>query len=166
MIWQYFLNELKKEDIKLDLSDSILIHGGGWKKLESEKITRDQFRQALYDSCSISDIHDYYGMVEQTGCIYMECEYGHLHTSVFSDVIIRRPDDFSIADVGETGIIEVVSSIPESYPGHVLLTEDIGRIVYDDGCKCGRKGKCFEIHGRIRHAELRGCSDTYAAEHG
>ena len=31
-------------------------------------------------------IHDYYGIVEQTGCIYMECERGHLHASIFSDV--------------------------------------------------------------------------------
>lgn len=166
MIWQHFLKALKNEGLHLDLSDSILIHGGGWKKLASEMITREQFHQALFDACSISDIHDYYGMVEQTGCIYMECEYGYLHTSVFSDVIVRRPSDFSIAEEGETGIIEVVSSIPESYPGHVLLTEDIGSIVHKDGCKCGRKGKCFVINGRIRHAELRGCSDTYAAEHG
>lgn len=36
----------------------------------------------------------YYGMVEQTGCIYMQCEYGHYHASNYSDVLIRDPQDF------------------------------------------------------------------------
>ena len=112
--------------------------------------------------CGIRSIHDYYGMVEQTGTIYMECECGHLHTSVFSDVIIRRPYDFLEADVGEEGLVETVSILPKSYPGHVLLTEDCGTVLGVDDCPCGRKGKYFKISGRIKNAEIRGCSDTYA----
>ena len=112
--------------------------------------------------CGLCHIHDYYGMVEQTGCIYMECECGHLHASNFSDIIIRRPIDFSEANIGEDGIIQVVSTIPESYPGHSLLTEDEGRILGIDDCPCGRKGKYFKIHGRLKNAEIRGCRDTYA----
>lgn len=56
----------------------------------------------------------------------MECECGHLHASIFSDVIVRRPEDFSECKIGEKGMIQVVSTIPESYPGHSLLTEDEG----------------------------------------
>lgn len=92
----------------------------------------------------------------------MECEEGHLHAPVFSDVIIRRMKDFSVADFGEEGVIQVVSVLPESYPGHSLLTEDQGVILGEDDCKCGRKGKYFKINGRIKNAEIRGCSDTYA----
>jgi hypothetical protein len=103
-------------------------------------------------------------MVEQTGTIYMECRCGHLHTSAFSDVLIRRPKDFSLADVGEKGLIEVVSVLPSSYPGHVLLTEDEGMILGEDDCPCGLKGKYFKIEGRIKNAEIRGCSDTYASK--
>lgn len=167
MIWQHFYKELlrlKSEGISFDLSDGILIHGGGWKKLISEAVSHDEFHQRLKDVCGITHIHDYYGMVEQTGCIYMECECGHLHASVFSDVIVRRPKDFSEADVGETGIIQVVSTIPESYPGHSLLTEDEGAVLGADDCPCGRKGKYFRINGRLKNAEIRGCSDTYAAK--
>ena len=94
----------------------------------------------------------------------MECECGHLHASNFSDVIIRRPYDFSMADIGETGIIQVVSTIPESYPGHSLLTEDEGVVEGVDGCPCGRKGKYFKVIGRLKNAEIRGCSDTYATD--
>ena len=166
MIWQHFYKKLKESDYMPDLSKGILIHGGGWKKLVNEQVSPAEFKQCLNDVCSIpfGNVHDYYGMVEQTGTIYMECECGHLHTSAFSDVIIRRPYDFSIADKGEKGLIEVVSVLPESYPGHVLLTEDEGYIEGEDDCPCSRKGKYFKILGRIKNAEIRGCSDTYAAK--
>lgn len=167
MIWQHFYKELvraKEKEINFDLSNSILIHGGGWKKLASEAVNEEEFHKRLEDVCGLHDIHDYYGMVEQTGCIYMECECGHLHTSIFSDVITRRPIDFSECDIGEAGIIQVVSAIPESYPGHSLLTEDEGVVLGIDDCPCGRKGKYFKINGRLKNAEIRGCSDTYATK--
>ena len=164
MIWQHFYHELLRTGYKPDLSRGTIIHGGGWKKLISEAVSPEQFKQALKDACGIERVYDYYGMVEQTGTIYMECECGHLHTSVFSDVIIRRVKDFSIADIGEEGLIEVVSILPKSYPGHALLTEDSGIILGEDDCPCGRKGKYFKINGRIKNAEIRGCSDTYAAK--
>lgn len=167
MVWQHFYKELvrmKNEGIEFDLSNGVLIHGGGWKKLINEAVSQEEFKQRLTDVCGLSDVHDYYGMVEQTGCIYMECEHGHLHASIFSDVIIRNPMDFSECKVGEKGIIQVVSTIPESYPGHSLLTEDEGILLGEDDCPCGRKGKYFKIIGRLKNAEIRGCSDTYAAK--
>ncbi len=164
MVWQHFYKELVGHpEIKLDLSQGILIHGGGWKKLVGEAVSPEEFQRRLYDVCGLSDIHDYYGMVEQTGGIYMQCERGHLHASNFSDVLIRRSLDFSLADMGERGIIQVVSVLPRSYPGHSLLTEDEGAILGEDDCPCGRKGKYFKIFGRLNKAEIRGCSDTYAA---
>lgn len=166
MIWQHFYKQLLNSDYKPDLSKGVLIHGGGWKKLILESVSPEEFKYRLNSVCGINvnNVHDYYGMVEQTGSIYMECECGHLHASVFSDVIIRRPLDFGIAKIGEVGIIEVVSMLPQSYPGHVLLTEDEGAILGEDDCLCGRKGKYFRVNGRIKNAEIRGCSDTYAAK--
>lgn len=167
MVWQHFYKELvrlQQEGISFDLSKGILIHGGGWKKLVGEAVSPDEFHQRLKNICGLDAIHDYYGMVEQTGCIYMQCEYGHLHASIFSDVLIRRPIDFGLCPIGERGIIQVVSAIPESYPGHSLLTEDEGVLVGEDDCPCGRKGKYFKIFGRLKDAEIRGCSDTYAAK--
>lgn len=170
MVWQHFYKELlrlqRETGERLDLSNAVLIHGGGWKKLTSEAVLAEEFRDRLTAVCGLSDVHDYYGMVEQTGCIYMQCECGHLHASIFSDVLIRDPHDFSICPHGKKGLIQVVSSIPESYPGHSLLTEDEGVILGEDDCPCGRKGKYFQVLGRVKHAELRGCSDTYAAEQG
>ena len=167
MIWQHFYKELlrlKEKGISLDLSKGILIHGGGWKKLESEEVSREEFSNRLEQVCGLKEIYDYYGMVEQTGCIYMECECGYLHASIYSDVIIRKPLDFCVCGIGQPGIIQVVSTIPESYPGHSLLTEDEGILLGEDDCPCGRKGKYFKVIGRLKDAEIRGCSDTYAAK--
>lgn len=166
MIWQHFykkLEMLKREcNVKFDFSNGVLIHGGGWKKLVSEAITADEFKKTLTDVCGLQDIHDYYGMVEQTGSIYMQCSEGHLHASIFSDVIIRDERTLQVCPVGKKGIIQVVSAIPESYPGHSLLTEDEGVLLGEDDCKCGCKGKYFKVLGRLKNAEIRGCSDTYA----
>ena len=162
IIWQHFYKQMLEKEIKLDLSKAVLIHGGGWKKLVSESFSSDDFRKRLNSVCGINSVHDYYGMVEQTGSIYMECEKGHLHAPVFSDIIIRRPSDFSVAAIGERGIIQVLSILAHSYPGHSLLTEDEGILLGEDDCKCGRKGKYFKIVGRLKNAEIRGCSDTYA----
>jgi phenylacetate-coenzyme A ligase PaaK-like adenylate-forming protein len=163
MIWQHFYKELLKLGISYDLSRGILIHGGGWKKLANEAISSSDFRNRLNKICGIIRVHDYYGMVEQTGSIFMECEQGHLHASIFSDVIVRRSLDFSPVPFGERGIVEVLSLLPGSYPGHALLTEDEGVALGEDDCPCGRLGKYFKIFGRVKNAEVRGCSDTYTA---
>lgn len=64
-----------------------MVHGGGWKKLINEAVSKEQFKEGLKEVCGINSVHDYYGMVEQTGCIYMECEEGHLHASIYSDIL-------------------------------------------------------------------------------
>lgn len=162
LVWQHFYQELVKVDKKYNLSEAFLMTGGGWKKLETESISREEFKDKFAELCNVKHFLDHYGMVEQTGCIYAECEYGHLHASIYSDVITRRHEDFSPCDIGEKGIIQVVSVLPHSYPGHSLLTEDEGIILGEDDCPCGRKGKYIQIIGRMKSAELRGCSDTYA----
>ncbi|MFM7460705.1 MAG: acyl-protein synthetase, partial [Burkholderiales bacterium] len=88
------------------------------------------------------------------------CEHGHLHSSSFSEVIIRDPIDFRACGVGERGLIQLLSLIPHSYPGHSLLSEDLGEVTGIDNCPCGRRGKTFIVHGRVKNSEARGCSDT------
>jgi hypothetical protein len=114
------------------------------------------------DSTRISKVHNYYGMVEQTGSIYVECEMGFLHAPSFSDVIIRDHKTHKSKKNGVKGLIQLLSIIPKSYPGHSILTEDLGAIFGVDNCQCGRKGKYFKVYGRIKSAEIRGCSDTFA----
>lgn len=161
MIWQYVYRESIKKGIKLDFGNSILIHGGGWKKLKDEAVDSSIFNQLLHDQLGIREVHNYYGMVEQVGSIFVECSEGHLHTPQFADIIIRDTLTFEPLSHGRQGLIQVLSELPKSYPGHSLLTEDLGTIIGEDDCPCGWKGKYFAVAGRIPKAELRGCSDTF-----
>jgi hypothetical protein len=161
IIWEFFYKEIIKSKKKINLSNSILIHGGGWKKLDNEKISNNEFKSFLSKGLKIKNVHNYYGMVEQTGSIYLECEKGFLHTSIFNDVIIRDQTTLKPLKICEKGLVNVISLIPHSYPGHSILTEDLGQIYGEDDCKCKRKGKYFKIFGRVKRAEVRGCSDTY-----
>jgi hypothetical protein len=161
MIWEHFYKALRSSGQRLNLEKGIMLHGGGWKKLAEEAVSSAHFKESLKEVCSIKKVYNYYGMVEQTGSIYMECEQGRLHASIFSDIFIRRPADFSLCPAGERGLVQVVSLLPESYPGHSLLTEDIGEIIGEDDCPCGRLGKTFKIHGRAENAEVRGCRFSF-----
>lgn len=162
MIWKYVYQEAVAKGIKLDMGDSVLIHGGGWKKLQEEAVDADTFKKELRQQLGIQHVHNYYGMVEQVGSIFVECACGHLHTPNYADIIIRDPISFEPLSYGVQGLIQVMSVLPKSYPGHSLLTEDLGTILGEDDCPCGWKGKYFEVAGRIPKAELRGCSDTFA----
>lgn len=161
MIWEHFYRALAQAGKKLPLERGIMLHGGGWKKLLDQAVDNETFKQKLNDVCGIKKVFNYYGMVEQTGSIFMECECGRLHASIFSDVIIRDGKTFGVCPVGQRGLIQLVSLLPGSYPGYSILSEDEGEITGIDDCPCGRKGKTFKIYGRIKNAEVRGCSDTY-----
>lgn len=163
IIWQHVYRELKNAGQKLRCDRGVVIHGGGWKKLAAEAVTPEVYRLSLGEALGVSRVYDYYGMVEQTGSIFVECDSGRLHAPIYSDVLIRRPHDFSLAEFGEAGIIQLVSCLPASYPGHSILTEDVGVVLGEDDCPCGRCGKTLKVSGRLRNAEVRGCSDVYAA---
>lgn len=162
IVWQHLVEALEACGETLPLERGILIHGGGWKQLQSKAVSADEFKRRLQNVAGVARVHNYYGMVEQTGSIFVECEHGHLHASSWSDVIIRDPLDFSALPPGKPGLIQLLSVIPHSYPGHSLLSEDQGEIVGVDDCACGRHGTYFKVHGRIQNAETRGCSDTYS----
>ena len=77
------------------------------------------------------------------------------------DVLVRDPQTLALQPVGEPGLLQVLSALPQSYPGHSLLTEDLGVLLGEDDCPCGRPGRYFTVLGRQRGAEVRGCSDTF-----
>jgi hypothetical protein len=161
VIWEYLCQALQQAGRKLQI-DGVLIHGGGWKKLTSLAVDNATFKRTLDATCGISSVCNYYGMIEQTGSIFMECEQGVLHASIYSDVIVRDPVSFASLGAGHSGLLQLVSLLPTSYPGHSILTEDMGEILGVDDCPCGRKGRYFRVLGRAKNAEVRGCSDVHA----
>ncbi|MFI5494484.1 acyl-protein synthetase [Actinoplanes sp. NPDC051859] len=158
LVWLH-LYEVAREHA-LDLSNGILVHSGGWKKLVDQAVPPAEFRRRLRDDTGLTRMHNFYGMVEQIGTVFLEGPSGgSLHCPDFADVVIRNPHTWAEQPVGEPGLIEVVSTLPTSYPGHVLLTEDLGVL---DGIDDGDwPGKRFSVLGRLPRAEARGCSDTY-----
>lgn len=156
VVWKSLL---KLDNVKFDLKNSILIHGGGWKKIIDQNANKKNLNNLIKKKFNITNIHDYYGMVEQTGSIFFECEKGYFHTSFFSDIIIRNKY-FDKQKNKNIGLIQTISLIPTSYPGHSIITEDQGVIFGEDNCKCGRSGKYFKVLGRIPKSEIRGCGNV------
>lgn len=159
LIYEHFIKKINKKKIDKKLNNGILLHGGGWKKLENLNVTNKEFKNKLYSKLLINNVYNYYGMIEQTGSIFLECKCGFFVTSEFSDIFIRN-DKFNLAKKNEKGFIQLLSLLPTSYPGHNILTEDIGQIIDDKKCKCNIDGKKFLVHGRVAQAEIRGCSDV------
>jgi hypothetical protein len=162
MVWQYFLRRVA--DRGFDLSNGILVHSGGWKKLEQIKVSNAEFKRQLREGTGLGRVYNFYGMVEQVGSVYLEGEDGYLYAPNFADVIVRDPVTWEPAPAGTPGVIQVVSVLPTSYPGHSILTEDLGVVHGIDDGACGRLGKYFSVIGRVPKAELRGCSDTHASQ--
>ena len=47
LIWKNFLEELENKKLYFNLSNGILIHGGGWKKLINENISNVDFKKKI-----------------------------------------------------------------------------------------------------------------------
>ena len=162
MVWVNFYEKFK--DAGLNLENAVLIHSGGWKKMVEQAVDNAKFRASMAKSFRLTRIFNFYGMVEQLGSLFVEGPEGLLYPPNYSDVIIRCPNSWEPLPNGEEGIIQVLSLIPRSYPGHSLLTEDWGVIEAEDPGTDGYMGKGLRIIGRVAKAELRGCSDVIAAE--
>lgn len=158
-VWRIIERFTLEDKIRKFFSSSTLIHGGGWKKMATKGISKDHFIGQVRSSLGVTNVIDYYGMVEQVGSIFFECPFGYFHDTAFARVLIRNPYDFSLAVPGDSGLIQCLSVIPFSYPGHSILTEDLGvRAV--ESCACGSEFPGFLVQGRATAAEKRGCSDA------
>ena len=160
LVWETLLPACLKDG--LDLSNAILLHSGGWKHLAQHAVDNAAFRAAFAKGANLSRIINFYGMAELPGVIMAENENGLLYPPVFGDVLIRDPLTLEPLPKGKTGLVQVFSCVPHSFPGHALLTEDLGIIHSIDNGAQGWSGKGLQIIGRVPKAELRGCSDVIA----
>jgi hypothetical protein len=161
ILWNHLVKPLQAEGICLNLPKVRIFHSGGWKRLQDQAVEKTVFNEGLARlfGCSPDRIVDFYGMVESVGVIYPDCAAGNKHGPVFGDVIVRNPLTLEPVEAGEHGIVQVCSVLPTSFPGHLLLTEDMAQVIAYDGCPCGRRGISFRFAGRIPKAELRGCGN-------
>jgi hypothetical protein len=161
ILWEYFAKPLISNSISLRMPNVHILHSGGWKRLQDEAVDKKSFNRGLAQvfGCSADRVIDFYGMVENVGVIYPDCAEGNKHVPAFGDVIVRDPLTLEPVGAGKQGMIQVCSVLPTSFPGHLLLTEDLAEIVSHDGCRCGRRGTCFRFVGRVPKSELRGCGN-------
>ena len=162
VIWQHFVMPLQARGISLGMPNVRILHSGGWKRLEDQAVTRVAFARGVASvfGCAEARIVDFYGMVENVGIIYPDCEYGNKHVPAFAEVIVRDPLTLAPVKAGQQGLVQVCSVLPTSFPGFLVLTEDIGEIIHDEGCACGRRGTCFRFVKRVPKAEIRGCGNV------
>ena len=159
-IYQVLIKNLDDSKIRHSFNNSFILHGGGWKNLERLKISNQKYKSMIKKKLKINQVYNYYGLVEQTGSVFFECSVeNHFHCSNFSEILIRDKN-LNTLKKNRKGIVQLCSILPTSYPGHNILTEDIGIVKGEDDCSCGKKGKYFKILGRVKSAELRGCSDV------
>ena len=166
ILYQNVLKALDDSNIDINLpKGSKIIHIGGWKKLESEKISKELFNEKLSAAFGLQpeDIIDIYGFTEQMGLNYPDCKCGCKHTSAYTRVIVRDQITREKAADGKEGMLEFITPIPHSYPGNVVLTDDMGHIV-EGKCPYGRDGQRFKITGRLKKAETRGCGDILSSK--
>ena len=164
IIWQYLYQTLVKKRRRLDLGQSILFHTGGWKRLRRHGQDKKEFNLSLSRQLGLKQVYNFYGMTELIGTIFLECEQNHFHAPDFADIMIRDYNSLNPLSRDHKGLIQVFNPLAQSFPGHSLLTEDLGAVLGEDNCPCGRKGKYFRLCGRMPWAEIRGCSNTYAEE--
>jgi len=165
VLWHHFVLPLKKKGICLDMPNLWLLHSGGWKRLQDQAVTRDEFARgaASVFGCDALRILDFYGMVENVGIVYPDCDQGNKHVPAFAEIIVRDPLTLAPLPPGGQGLVQVCSVLPTSFPGHLVLTEDIGEVVGHDGCRCGRRGTSFRFVQRVPKAEIRGCGNVERA---
>jgi hypothetical protein len=162
LAWQALVERIPAGTI--DLSQGILVHSGGWKKLIERAVDDRTFKARLREHTGLARVHNFYGMVEQVGGVFLEGDDGLLYPPDFADVLVRDPRTLEPVPHGTPGVLQVVSLLPTSYPGHAILTEDLGVVEHEDAPGATRRGKGFRVLGRIPRAELRGCSDVIASQ--
>lgn len=162
ILYHHVVKELKERGVKLIFPEnSKVAHIGGWKKLESQKVSKEQFLEdvALVFGIKKENIFDFYGFTEQMGLVYVSIGQLPKVMPVYSEIIIRDFQTLEPVEDGREGLIQILTPLPYSYPGISVLTDDVGRILGRGTDSTGRNGTQFEIIGRAKKAEARGCGD-------
>ncbi len=147
---------------RVDLSNALLLHSGGWKKLQSLAVDNAAFRHAFAAQAGLTHIVNFYGMAEMPGVVFLENADGLFYPPSFADVLIRDPVTLAPLPVGQAGLVQWINPLPRSYPGLSVLTEDLGIVETIDSNVSGWKGQALRLIGRAPKAEMRGCSDVLA----
>ena len=99
------------------------------------------------------NILDVYAFTEQLGTVYISRGDGMKEIPKISKVIVRDPYTLEVMKDDQEGLLQFLNPIPYSYPGLSVLTDDLGIKKTIDN------KEYFEITGRAKNSEIRGCGD-------
>ena len=162
VLYAHCVAPLLKEGFQFRLPEgSKVVHIGGWKKLEDQKVSKDQFAADVSSLLGVDqrNVVDFYGFTEQMGVTYPDGPDGNKVTPAFSEVIVRDADTLEPVPDGNVGLLEFLTPIPHSYPGIAVLTDDLGVVLSREDPQAGWLGTRFKVLGRAKNAEVRGCGD-------
>ena len=107
------VNQLKENKIKFSFSNATIIHGGGWKKLHKLGLTNTDLKRLINKKYKIKSIINYFGFVEQTGSIFLECSMGNFHSNEITKIYVRDKN-LNLSKKNEEGILQCISLVPSS----------------------------------------------------
>jgi len=150
--------KMKKLGVRLDMNNSVLFTGGGWKIFEHRKISEEEFAKIVEETLGIRPkcYVDIYGMSEMNG-IALSCEgrYKHLHPWIHPMVM---DENEGILGFDEWGRFAFLDPIANSYPGYIITGDRVK--IYDECPGCGRPGPVIDSDiSRMTGAEAKGCAD-------
>lgn len=161
MLWNSWATATIPDPVIEVLSDTQIhfVHSGGWKRLESLGVGREEFDSRLLDRAGQgSSVLDFYGLVEQVGVIFPLCVAGFRHVPRWASVVVRDP--WTLESLAAApGMLQLMNPLAYGAPYHSVLTEDMGQII-PGRCPCGLEGLRFEFLGRVPRAEVRGCANV------
>lgn len=158
ILWLAWANGNMPEKIKSLLKGKTIhfVHSGGWKKLESQKVSHREFDSLLLNNLTNqSKVIDFYGLVEQIGVIFPLTEDDYRLVPVWSECIVRDP--WTLEPIyDKPGMLQLINLLSWGAPYHSVLTEDMA-IMPRPKVNGLRK---FKLLGRIPKAEVRGCANV------
>ena len=96
------------------------------------------------------------------GIIYPSRGLENKTTSVFGEVLVRDPSTYKVLPDGEEGLLQFISPMPFSYLV-IQLSLTILALFIRVMMKIQIYLQKFEITGRAKNAEIRGCGDIMSS---
>lgn len=155
------LARMEKENITLNLKDSQVMTGGGWKSEENKRLPEEKFREKIKKILGIPQnrFHDIYAMSECSS-VFLSCEGHYKHVPPTIIPIILN-EELNPIGYGKYGRFAFIDPLPKSYPGFIVTGD---RVKLLEKCpKCNHEGPVLDIEvSRMPGSEGRGCAAVMA----
>jgi long-chain-fatty-acid---luciferin-component ligase len=155
------MEQMKKEEKTVNLTDSQVLTGGGWKAEEDKRTPEERFREKVQEVLGIPHerYHDVYAMSECSS-VFLSCEghYKHVPPTIIPLVF---NEELNQIEYNEFGRFAFIDPIPKSYPGFLITGDKVKLLRH---CPvCNREGPVLDIEvNRMPGSEGRGCAAVMA----